>query len=935
MSNRLFISMLMAAAGAATVSAAVVRGRVADTDKEPLPGASVSLLSATDSAFVAGVSTNARGAFVFPKVKKGKYIVKADFIGYSTATSNVTVKTDNDTIRVGRLDLAQSSIMLDEAVAIGIATPVKVMEDTIQYAASAYKTPPNAVVEDLLKRLPGVEVDKSTGGITAQGQKVAKILLDGEEFFSDDPTIASKNLPVNMVENAQVITRKSDLARLTGVDDGEDETVINLTIKKGMKRGWNGTVEAGYGTDDRWKAIFNVIGMRDKNQFAILGNFNNVNEQGFGDKSGGRFRRAGGMQNGINTSQSLGFNFTLANNDKLRFGGELLWAHSDRYNRQDYHRLNILHGIDNSTEDGASRSNDRGHNVRANFRLLWEPDSFNTMEFRPTFSYFLSDSESDSYTENNLGQQRTAQSRNLSSSSGHGYDFGGRLIYSHKFKNRRGRSFSVSANYSLSDNREKEPAWSRNAFWLNDSLYEDYQLIESHNWNNGINARVSWVEPLGNVKRGNFLEFSYMMNYRWNNADKDVMHHPWSESHIPDDIVTEWQAQIWRDWTMADRLTGLDPALMVPDSAGINSFRNDYFSQSIRVGYKKVNAKYTLNAGIGFNPSMSKSVNLSDHRKDQPARHVWNYAPFVRFNYKFTKQSSANINYFGRSSQPSLTQLQPVTDNSDPMNVIKGNPNLDPSFTHSLRARFQFYNPDKQQSIMVMAFGSLTQNAIASKMTYDPTTGARVTEYENVNGVWEGTAMTMYSRPLRNKMWTVNNFLRLNANRQVGYVSSRINRSTRLGLSESFGIAFRPSDLEVELRPRYTLSTIRNTISTNSDNTTHTYGASLNATYYTPIGLVLATDLNYSNTRGYSDGYDPEEWMWNASLSYMFLRDKSATIALKAYDLLQQRKSISRSETAQAITDVSFNTLTRYVMLTFTYKFNTYKKRSGSGNGDF
>lgn len=927
MHHTVFSSLAIALAGASMASAAVVRGKVTDAAGEPLAGATVSLLQ-PDSALVTGVTSGTSGRFTIPKVARGKYIIKADYIGYATQFADIEIKNADDTLRLKPFQLTESSIMLKEAVAYGVATPVKVMEDTIQYAADAYKTPPNAAVEDLLKRLPGVEVDKS-GSITAQGQKVTKILINGEETFGDDPTVVSKNLSVDIVQNAQVITRKSDLARLTGVDDGEDETVINLTIKKGMNHGWNGSVEAGYGTDNRWMAKFNVLGRMDKDQFMIFGNFNNTNDQGFGDMSGGRFRRFGGT-NGINTTEAIGMNFTIANINKLRIGGNVMYNHSDRDNRSTTHRLNLLQGDDNSTENAETASRDKTHNLRANLRLLWEPDSFNTLEFRPNFSYYLNDTERNSYSESFNTAQPISQSRNVSTSSGHGYDLNGRIIYSLKSKSRRGRSFSISANYALSDTREDETVWSRNAFWMRDSLYEDYQLIENHTWNNSVDSRITYVEPIGNVKKGNFFEFSYQMNYRWNNADKDVMHQPLSLKPIPDtEEFQQWQEDVWRDWYIADRLTGLDRGELLPDPDNTNHFRNDFFSQQIRVGYRKVAAKYNLNAGISINPSMSKSVNLTNSDKSIPTRWVWNYAPFLRFRYRHSKQTSFNMFYNGRSSQPSLTQLQPVADTSDPMNIVQGNPALDPSFTHSLRLRYQTNNPDNQQSIMVMGFAQIQQNAIASDTRYNRETGARVTTYENVNGNWNASAMTMYSRPFgRAKQFSINNFLRVSARQDVGFTDGFRNTGTTFGLSESVGIAFRPDNIEIELRPRYTLSTTSNTIQHGNDQTVHQFGGRLNATYYTPFGLVLSSDLDYSDGIGYSAGYDVESWMWNASIGYQFLRDRNATISLKGYDLLQQRKSISRSETAQAITDSSFNNLTRYFMLTFTYKFNTNKKKT-------
>ena len=264
--------------------------------------------------------------------------------------------------------MSESSILLQETTVVGVKTEIVVKEDTIEYNADSYRTQPNAVVEDLLKRLPGVEVD-SEGKITANGKEITKILVDGEEFFSDDPKVATKNLPVNMVDKLQVIDRKSDLARLTGVDDGEDETVINLTVKKGMKNGWFGNFTGGYGTDNRYTGNFMVNYFRDKNQFSILGNANNTNEMGFTDRGASRFTRFGG-NNGISTTQSIGVNFAVGQ-PELRFGGDVFYSHNDRDSRNSSRRQ-YLFADSTSYYDEAGMSRDKGHNISANFRMEWE-----------------------------------------------------------------------------------------------------------------------------------------------------------------------------------------------------------------------------------------------------------------------------------------------------------------------------------------------------------------------------------------------------------------------------------------------------------------------------------------------------------------------------------------------------------------------------------
>ena len=336
--------------------------------------ATIRLLSAKDSAFVKGGTTNLNGKFTLQGVKQGSYIVQSSYIGYDNAYANVKVGSGNANVKIV---MKESTIMLKEMVVTGVKTEITVKEDTIEYNAGSYKTQPNAVMEDLLKKLPGVEVD-SDGKITAGGKEVKKILIDGEEFFSDDPKVASKNLPVEMINKLQVIDRKSDLARLTGVDDGEEETVINLSVKPEMKNGWFGVVNGGYGTDDRYAADFNVNRFWNGNQLVFLGNFNNINQLGFTDSNGNRFRRFGGG-NGITTSQSFGVNFNVGRQDKkFRAGGDLMYSHTDQYSRKRQDRMYTLRDSTSYLES-RSRSEDKGHNIGGDFRLRWEPDSSTTL----------------------------------------------------------------------------------------------------------------------------------------------------------------------------------------------------------------------------------------------------------------------------------------------------------------------------------------------------------------------------------------------------------------------------------------------------------------------------------------------------------------------------------------------------------------------------
>ncbi|MDE6248879.1 MAG: TonB-dependent receptor, partial [Paramuribaculum sp.] len=623
-----------------------ITGRIKDDTGEVLPDATVKLLSLPDSTFVKGIQANDEGKFRLTGVKRGQYVAEVSYVGYATQGVNVKVDGKNN-VALGDISLSEGTINLKDVVVTGVKTQIKVMEDTVEYNADSYKTAPNAVVEDLLKRLPGVEVD-SEGKITANGKEVTKILIDGKEFFSDDPKVASKNLPVNMVDKLQVVDRKSDLARLTGVDDGEDETVINLTVKKGMQNGWFGTAEAGYGTDNRYLGSFNVNRFWNGNQITLLGNANNINELGFTDSNGGRFRRFGG-DNGITTSQALGLNFNIGNEEIFRVGGDIMYSRSDRDTRQKQERQYLFPDSSSYASIGKN-ARDKGHNFRADFRLEWRPDSFNILEVRPRISYNKNESFSVDSTLTRAGDPlRTpvSNSFNNSQASGKSLEFGTRIIYTHNFASHRGRSFSLMANYQHSDVKQYDDSYSRNLFYLfNDSTDIYDQWTDSHEWSNTLMARASWTEPIGDVRKGNFLTFAYHIRYRWNDADKLV----YDREMLPEGVIDQ-------------------PALVFNDSLS-NSFRNEFMTQNIRVGYKKVGRDFNFEGGLALVPSMSQSTDLINSARNIPRRNVWNYAPFLRMKLKMSKTRSLNMRYDGRSSQPSMAQLQPVADMSDPLRIV-------------------------------------------------------------------------------------------------------------------------------------------------------------------------------------------------------------------------------------------------------------------------
>ena len=947
--------MLVTALGFGTASSAIINGILVDSkDTTELMQANVALLQATkDSTYVTSTVTDFNGVFNLENVQPGHYYLKCSYIGYDDVVKRVSIGDDGRDVNMGMISLSQNTVVLKETIVMGVKTPITVKEDTIEYNADTYKTQANAVVEDLLKRMPGVEVS-ADGKITANGKEVKKILVDGKEFFSDDPTMASKNIPADMINKLQVIDRKSDLARLTGVDDGEDETVINLTVKKGMNNGWFGTVTAGYGTDNRY--VGNVIAnyFNNGNQFTFTGNANNTNNVGFTDGGASRFRRFGGDR-GITTSQMLGLNFNVGSqeDEHLRIGGDVTYSHTSRDTRTGTSRQNIFNDS-TSYRDAFSMALDKTHNIRGNFRLKWEIDSCNTIDFRPYLSLNFSHSESSDTSMTRAGDaMRTPVNRSLSYYDNHGksYEFGGRFIYNHKFKSHPGRSYSLFVNYNYSNIDEDGNTYTLNNYYLKDEEETIDQVYDNLRKTNRINGRLSWTEPLGDVKKAQFLTLSYSANYNVTKANKsvyDITRYGNEIMPVPQVTRNDIMMGIVLNPTMRAMINNTYGAYALQDGALLseiidvelgdeldrvfnenlsNDFRNQFFNQDFQIGYQKVTKAMNLNVGFSVNSAMSKSTDLINSARNIPARWAWSVAPFARIRYKFTKTRNLAFDYRLRSSQPSIAQLQPVADESNPLNIVIGNPDLKPTFNHRINLRFSDFNQDNQRSLMAMMNVNVQQNSIISTIINDPTTGGQTTTYTNINGVWDAMAMNMVSFPFSaSKAWyfTSNIFARLSHDK--GYTDNQLNSSTGFNLNIAPGLAYRTALFDLELRPRYGYQLTHNSMQTSRNRNVHTWGAMFNGTYSAPFGLVISTDLNFSTSTGYSAGYNTSQWIWNGSIAYQFLKNKEASVQISVYDILGQQKNISRTQTASYIQDAIYNSLGRYGMLTFTYRFSTFTK---------
>ncbi len=925
MSRKILTLLLLLGGVISNVNAARVRGAVVDSSDTPLVGVTTQVFALPDSVRKAYMITNTKGEFSFRSISPGNYMVKLSMVGMDDLTQTFSVADTTRILNLGTIRMSETAVMLADAVITGVKAAVVAKVDTVEFNAGSFKTQANATVEDLLKKLPGMEVG-TDGSITSNGKTITKVLVNGKEFFGEDTKMATKNLPSDLVDKVQVVDRKSDLARITGVDDGEEETVINLTVKKNMTNGWIGSLSGGYGTDKRYEGRLNLSTFTDSNQISIVGGANNINEMGFRDSGRGRFSSFG-PQGGITTSQQLGINFNVGKNDKFRVGGNVFYTHSDRNAESFTNTQNLFDDGSVTINESKSNTRDIGHNVRGDFRMEWKIDPNNTLDFRPSFSFNNRKSELSEASALFAGDtDRSKVNSNNSQRFNHGtsYNAAGRLIFNHNFASRPGRSFSVQADYEFSDTKQHSTTWNDIEFYQEDKdgVIKDpenlYRFLDNHQWNNSVGARLTWTEPLGDVKRGNFLQVAYRFSLRFNNANKDTYNLAGVDGidmKNPEDF---------------DILPA--GALFDPDLS--NRFRNKFFSQQVQVGYKKVNKNYNLEAGVTLSPSSSGSTDLINDARNIKTRWVLNVAPFARFRYKLSKTKSIRIDYRARTSQPTINQLQPVADVSDPLHITQGNPNLKPTFTQYINFNFSNFNQERQQSMMAILRGQYSSNVVVNKTQTD-VSGVRTTTYENANGNMNVFGMFMINQPFRNKRLRYGARAMTSFSSTAGYLNGQFNRSGNLRVSPSVDFTFTNDVFQFSVRPNYSFTMASSTLKDQRNRYTHSYGFRADAALYLPFGLQVNTDLDFDNKTGYSDGFNAASWLWNAQISYSLLKDKSLTLSVRAYDLLSQKKNISSTVTNSRIEDNRYNDLSKYVMFGISYNFNTMKNKKRPDQDNF
>ena len=879
-------------------------GKVIDTDThEPVPQATIQLFTLPDSTFAKGMVSGNDGTFRLTPVKKGKYLLKISFIGYEPYWQNIDLASGKSA-DLKEIFLKPASILLHETVITAEAPPVTVEQDTTVFNTSAYRVAEGSMLEDLVKKLPGVEVD-TDGKITVNGKEIKKIMVDGKEFFSDDPQLAMKNLPVEIIEKVKAYDKKSDLARVTGIDDGEEEAVLDLSVKKEMKKGWFGNLIAGYGNKERYEGGAMANRFNDQTQISVIASANNTNNQGFSEFGDAGAGMGGNAGNGINTSQSLGINFSH-HKEKIEMGGDIRYGHSQKdawtKSQSENYLQNSSYYI--NSHDNSKR---KQHNVSGSFRMEWRPDTLTNIIFRPSASY----SKSNSHSYGNSATFDNGQdSINAKQSDNHGRNnrlsARGNLQINRRLQGKPGRNLTLRINFNYNASNSDQWNYSDTRFFQNDSISQLSRYNDGENGNNSYRIQMAYIEP---ILTNRFLQFSYSYQYRTGHSQKYVYD------------ISEEATSTQRMDSLSDKST------------------NKYMTHELQTSFRTVREKYMYNIGISISPQKSTTnTTLGPNAKGLLTQNVWNYSPTFDFRYRFSKQEQLRLMYRGNSSAPDIEDLQAVKDVSDPMNLIYGNPSLKPSYNNRLTIHYNRYSQETQRGMMANFSFNNTINSTTNKITYNPETGGKITNIVNVNGNWNTRFFYSFNTPFKNKKFTFNAYTNAYYQNMVGFSSvenADAERSTTrsLNLFERLRSNYRDERFDIGLAGSIRYNFSRNTTQDKNNRETFDYVVEANANITLPWDIYLSTDINYNIKSGYGEGFDKNTFLWNAQVSKNFLKKKQATLRFKIYDILQQRSNISRTITANYIQDSESNTLSSYFMVHFVYRLNTWGKGRPSAGG--
>ena len=908
---------------------ATINGQFLDSkDNSPLIGVGVMLVQKVDTTKVFQTSTNGKGKFGFKNLVNGEYTLKAYYVGYKKFERLVSVSSSSQQLQVFKID--QVSTKLNAVVIEEKAIRSIQKNDTTEYHANAFKVNTDANTQDLVTKMPGITVEN--GVVKAQGETLQKVLIDGKEFFGEDATIALKNLPAEVVDKIQVFDKLSDQAQFTGFDDGNSQKTMNITTRSGRSNGVFGKVYCGYGADESFNDRFNMGGninfFKGKRRITLIGISNNINQQNFstqdllGVTGGGGGGRGGGMmgggqgggsnnnffvgtQSGINITNSIGLNYSDVWGKKLAVTGSYFFNDARNTTTNNLTRTFPSHNDTNQLYNQNSSSTSENTNHRLNMRFEYTIDTSNSIIITPKLSLQNYSSGYTLFGINSLsGKIPLNQTADSNYAKNSGYSFSNNILVRHKFS-KFGRTISLNIGTDVNEKTSQSDLYTRNNYYIpNDSAANFDQRTTTASSGYTLSTSLNYTEPIGKTAQ---LMFNYSPSYSGNISDK--------ETNIRDTTTGEFNK-------LNTLLSSKFNSPIIKQTGGLN-YRMRLANGMLMAGLNYQSVELTGSQTLPNDTSVSRTFN--------------NFLPTAMFSYKFSKNSNIRMFYRTSTNAPSLSQLQTFVDNSNPLMLSIGNPNLIQSYSQSFITRFSLSSPEKGSTFFAMLNANTVNNYIGSstiigngkELTSEGILlgkGAQLTKPVNLDGYWNVNSFLTFGVPVK--------FLKSNINLNAGYTLNRtpslINQISNSAITSAFNSGFvlgsnisEKVDFTVSYSAFYTI--IDNAIQKqlNSNYFYHVSSAKVNLLPWK--GLVISSDITNNFYTGLGSSYNINYFLWNAGVGYKFSKNRNAEIRIIAYDLLNQNSSITRTVTGTYIEDSRTNVLKRYFMLMFTYnirKFN-------------
>ncbi len=906
-SNMSFVKKLLTVLLVVTISSQVayaqktlkLKGVVKTEDGKTIAKANVMLFHEGEADTLRTL-TDDKGLFSFDNVLAMKTGIAVSYSGYDVFARYYNYENLDGEQFITDIKMVQGSKTLDAVIVT--ANKVTIKEDTVSYKIDSTMYKKNDNVEELLTKLPGVEVDRKTGAVTAQGQEVTKVRVNGKDFFGGDVTTATKNLNADMVDRIDVIDDYGDQSAFTGIKLGDASKTLNIQLKKDKNKGIFGNAALGGGTDGRYVNAVTINKFDNERQISLIGNLNNNNTSSFNFGSGGgqmggammrslsgAFGNLGANNAGIAKTQSLGLNYRDAWSKKIAVNGSYTITNKDRNTNQEIERQQFQ-GNQTILRNESNFDNTNTDNHRADFNFEYKVDKNNFLRIRPTFTYQKTNSNYASdfalsnndvlvnkgkYTESNFSKQP-----NLS----------GNFLYNHRF-NSKGRVVSISGDAGNNDSQGDNLVLNDSKYYFTPTTFIDSvskQQIIQDNGNYNYGTKVSYIEPLTKKKS---LEFNYSYNKRYTSIDRE----PFNIDNFGVKNFIDSQATI---------------------------YNNTYYTNNLGVNFRNNQKKYNYTLGLSVQPATI--VGYQELKKIETKQNVINFFPVARVAYNFSRSKSLSFDYNGRSAQPTFNQLQPVVDNSNKQSIIIGNPDLRPEFTHRVGARYNNFN----FITGTVFFGSLNFSLTDSKVVSDvdnKSFGVQETRYRNAGGTYNSSAFYNYSRPFQNRKYVLNYGGNLFYNNNVSFLKGERNIGKNLILTQRLTTVITIKKwLELGGGGNYTYNKATFSLRQSSGTETNRFALSQNARLFLKNDFTFTYDLDKTINSGLGNGITKNPFIINASAEKLISKKYNASLKLNAYDLLNENTNIARSVTGYGYTDTRSNSLTRYFLASVVFRFSKF-----------